>query len=71
MVHTSMSHLTFSSKHWRWMRVLGGAAVACIATAVSAASPGGRVPVGSATSTKQQEAVTTYNALQQNLYVAR
>jgi len=53
------------------MRVLGGAAVACIATAVSAASPGGRVPVGSATSTKQQEAVTTYNALQQNLYVAR
>jgi len=76
MVHTSTSHLTSSSKHWRWMRVLGGAAVACIAftataTAVSAASPGGRVPVGSATSTNQQEAVATYNALQQNLYVAR
>ena len=78
MVDTSTSHPTSSSRsrHWPWLPVLGGAAVACLVftaagTAVSAAPPGGRVPVGSAISTNQQEAVATYNALQQNFYVAR
>jgi hypothetical protein len=76
MVDTSTLNPTSSFRHWPWLRVLGGAAVACLAfaaagTAVSAAPPGGPAPVGSAISTNQQEAVATYNALQQNFYVAR
>jgi hypothetical protein len=69
-----MVHAT--PKHWPWMRALGGAAVvllalAAAATAAGAAAPGGRTQGGSATSTDLQEAVATYNALQQNFYVAR
>ena len=76
MVHASMSHPTSSSMHRPWMRALGGAAIVCLAvttatTTAAAAPPGGRAQAGSATSTNQQEAVATYNALQQNLYVAR
>ena len=76
MVHGSMSHSISSWKHWPWKRALGGAAVACLAitataTATAAAAPGGQTQTGSATSTNQQEAVATYNALQQNLYVSR
>ena len=63
------------SKHWPWMVTLGGAAVVCLAitaaaTAAGAAPPGGGAQAGSAISTNQQEAVATYNALQQNFYVA-
>ena len=67
-----------ASKHWPWMVALGGAAVVCLgitaaatAAAAGAAPPGGSAQAGSATSTNQQEAVATYNALQQNFYVAR
>jgi len=76
LVHGSASHPTSSSKHRLWLRTLGGAAVICLAitaaatataTAAAAAAPGGRAQ---ASSTNQQEAVATYNALQQNLYVA-
>jgi hypothetical protein len=60
------------------LRALASAVVACLAmaatataTAAAAAPPGGGTQAGSATSTNQQEAVATYNALQQNFYVAR
>ena len=75
LVHAPTSHPTSSSKHWPWLRTLGGAAVICLAitaaaSAAAAASPGERAQASSASSTNQQEAVATYNALQQNLYVA-
>ncbi|MGO9456779.1 MAG: glycoside hydrolase family 76 protein [Acidimicrobiales bacterium] len=57
------------------MRALVGAAVVCLsitaAAPAGAAPPGARALAASATSTDQQEAVATYNALQQNLYVSR
>ena len=66
------------SKHWPWMVTLGGAAVVCLAitaaataAAAGAAPPGGSAQAGSAISTNQQEAVASYNALQQNFYFAR
>ena len=69
----SKSRTNSSSKNWRWMRALGGAAVVCLATAAGAAAASAAPPyqqgrAGSATSTNQQEAVATYNALQQNFY---
>ena len=72
-VLASTSRTNSSSKNWRWMRGLGGAAVVCLAiaagaTAASAAPPHQQGQAGSATSTNQQEAVATYNALQQNFY---
>ena len=66
-----------TSRLWHWMVALGGAAVVCLAittataTAAGAAPPGGRSQAGSAISTNQQEAIASYNALQQNLYIAR
>jgi len=74
-VLASTSRTNSSWKNWRWMRALGGAAVVCLAiaagaTAASAAPPNQQVRAGSATSTNQQEAVATYNALQQNFYAA-
>jgi hypothetical protein len=58
------------------MRALGGAGVVCFAIAVAATTAGaapsaGRAQASSASSTSQQQAVATYNALQQKLYVAR
>lgn len=75
LVHASASHPNSSSKHRPWLRTLSGAAVICLAvtaaaTAAAAASPGERAQARPASSTNQQEAVATYNALQQNLYVA-
>ena len=57
------------------LSALASAVVACLAmaataTAAAAAPPDGGTQAGSATSTNQQEAVATYNALQQNFYVA-
>ena len=53
-----------------------GAAVLCLsitvaATAAGATPPSQRNQAGSAISTDQQEAVASYNTLQQNFYVAR
>ena len=79
LVHASTSHPTSSSRRRLWRRTFGGAAVVCLAitaaatataTAAAAAAPGGRAQASSASSTNQQDAVATYNALQQNLYVA-
>jgi len=58
------------------LRALVCAATACLAlaataTATAAAPPGERTQASTATSTNQQEAVATYNALQQNLYASR
>jgi hypothetical protein len=59
------------------VRAVVGATVVCLSitaaatTTAAAEPPGGRAQAGSATSTNQQEAVATYSALQQNLYVAR
>ena len=55
---------------------LVGAAVVCFsitvaATAAGATPPSERTQAGPAISTDQQEAVASYNALQQNFYVAR
>lgn len=76
LVDVSRSHQTASSTHRLWMRALGAAATICLTIAVAAtnaaaAPPAGRAQASSATSTNQQEAVATYNALQQSLYVAR
>ncbi len=65
-----------TSKHRSWVRALGGAAVVCLAitaaaTAAGAAPPDRGSQAGSAITTNQQEAVATYNALQQNLYLSR
>jgi Glycosyl hydrolase family 76 len=62
----------------RRMGALVGAVVVClsmtaavtVAATAGAAPPGPRALAASATSTSQQEAVATYNALQQNLYVS-
>jgi hypothetical protein len=64
-----------TSKHWPCMRAIGGAAVVCLAvtaaaTAAGATPPRGGAPAGPAASTNQQDAVATYHALQQNLYLA-
>jgi Glycosyl hydrolase family 76 len=67
-----------SSRRRSWMQAFAGAAIVCVALATTAATPAaGAAPVpwspaaASAASTNQQEAVATYNALQQNFYASR
>ena len=36
LVHAPTSHPTSSSKHWPWLRTLGGAAVICLAITAAA-----------------------------------
>ncbi len=74
-MHTPASHPTSSSNQWSWLRALVGPAVVCLAitaaaTNAAAAPPSGPAQAVSATSTNEQEAVATYNALQHNLYVS-
>ena len=72
----SKSRTNSSSKNWRWIRARWAARLSYASPdrcghGRAAAPPGGRVQAVSATWTNQQEAVATYNALQQNLYVSR
>jgi hypothetical protein len=70
-----MSEKVFFSRHRLWTRAVIGAVIAGMAitsaTAAAAATKVGTpLASGSATSVNRQEAVSAYNALQQNFYVS-